>query len=290
MAFDFESGLQGGEIAGENSQGNPWAVAAGFVIGGFAGGRKKRRAKKDIRKNKRRLKKFGSTKFLQEETARGLPLFRQAIQTSGEGARIGSKIASLTSRTVGSNTGIGQALQSSAINAPELIAFQNATNQARVVQERKIKETIEELNKLGQKASSPLLPRGSTQGGSLFGDAIFGGGDKQGLGNKSFEEQFGDQDFSVFQPTAKSLGGSGDSFFKSQDPFDTGDFSTFFPSAESLGGGTVATPGFAGGRPSVRKSSGEQSVFPFKSQSSFQSIFGNEEFDPTAFGNFGVPL
>ena len=133
--FDIESGAQGASTAGTLSGFNPYAVAAGFVVGGFVGGSAKSKAKKRAKKLRRKLRQMATPEFLASLIEKQVPLNRANLLATGVGQRIKESTLSNISNLNLSGTGRGAALSTAASGALDLRAFSSAVEQGRGLQD-----------------------------------------------------------------------------------------------------------------------------------------------------------
>lgn len=167
-SFDIQSGAEGAQAGTAAYPGI--GTVAGFVIGGFLGGAKKSKAKKKLKKKEKQLRQLMSPEWLRQQIARGLPLFRQQVQTSGEGAALGEKQATQVARAAGGNTGIGASLLAASERSGENLAFRQAGLGAMQERERLFEELTREIGSLGGNVSG--LPTGT---GAAFGQLFEAG-------------------------------------------------------------------------------------------------------------------
>lgn len=129
MAFELESGI-GGAAAG--SAFGPIGAAAGFVIGGFLGGRKKKKAARKLRKQKERIRRILSFQNFQTLFNQFRPLGRENQLTSGASGERAFNVARSLGVSGTTQTGLSAPLSSAVSTLDENAASQFATNQANV--------------------------------------------------------------------------------------------------------------------------------------------------------------
>lgn len=213
-SFDIGSGVQGAQAGTAVYPGI--GTVAGFVIGGFLGGAKKSKAANKVKKKEKQLRQLMTPEWLRQQIARGLPLFRQQVQTSGAGAALGEKQATQVARAAGGNTGIGASLLAASERSGENLAFTQAGQGALQERERLFEELTREIGSLGGNVSG-LSPDTGAAFAGLFeaGKGIF---DKH---KKNPQPDFLPQTqstplFPSSNPFMPSLGGG-----PTQNPYDT---------------------------------------------------------------------
>lgn len=144
-SFDFGSGVRGAQAgASYGGPAAPYTALAGFVIGGFVGGHKKKTAQKKLKKKQKRYAK--EYKALTDPSHYGqlvgkfLPSMRNAVATSGAGAQAQSNIATSLARGGYSGTGLGEMGRAVGYIAPEIAAMQAAQPLAERTWEREIQD------------------------------------------------------------------------------------------------------------------------------------------------------
>ena len=218
-SFDFSSGVQGAQAGA--SVGGPYAgyaAAAGFVIGGFVGGHKKSKEKKKLKKKQRRYNKAykeltspaGYNKVVQ-----GLLPGQRNLIASGPGSQMQSNIDTSLARGGFSGTGIGEVGRAIGYVAPEVAALNLANQKGLPIWQQQIeafneKARSEDIGWQGGPTSmTNFQPFGSaTDAINMLGAYQSGGGSLLGkMGGKgSFAGQYGNQNFSDFQPSSSNLG------------------------------------------------------------------------------------
>lgn len=189
-SFDFESGMRGAQAG--SSTGNPYVIAAGFVIGGFFGGSKKEKAKaKSRRENKlyrQKMQRLTSPEYYGQVVQKMLPSMREAV-ASGLGPQEQSAIATSLARGGYTGTGIGEVGRAVGVAMPQIEAFRQASSQATPAINREIEGFLANARSkqidVGYGGGAPPSdPFGSAGGlvnalgamGSMKGGGGYGGG------------------------------------------------------------------------------------------------------------------
>lgn len=189
-SFDFESGMRGAQAG--SSTGNPYAIAAGFVIGGFFGGSKKAKAKAKAKREQKlyrqHLQTITSPEYFGKTVQKMLPSMREAV-ASGLGPQEQSAIATSLARGGYTGTGIGEVGRAVGVAMPQIEAFRQASSQATPAINREIEGFLANARSkqidVGYGGGAPPSdPFGSAGGlvnalgamGSMKGGGGYGGG------------------------------------------------------------------------------------------------------------------
>lgn len=197
MAFDFQSGMRGaqaGSVAG------PYGAIAGFVVGGFIGGGKmkkaKAKAKREQRLYRQHLQTITSPEYFGKTIQKMLPSMRESV-ASGIGPQMQSDIATSLARGGYTGTGVGEVGRAVGIAMPEIEAFRQATAQATPALNREIEGFLANARSKGIDvgygggqplpdpfgSAGPLVDTMGKYGSMMMGGAMGGGmGGGMGMG------------------------------------------------------------------------------------------------------------